>query len=330
MLKIITPSPTAFAARRPALFGPPQRRLRVCWAIAAASFVVYILGNLVHGPVGLALAALGASACGWAWLLSRALFDAAEREARWPIAVVLIVLASGAGSRLLTGDGQTAAAVDNLYGLVGSTALLLTFIEPLHGWRKDLPTPEKRFRIAFLAVYGLLVAASILLLHSMPGDADASARVTAIKNACALAGLLTGGAAVWRRLRHPLPLRTRARTSTVEDAVLARRIDRLLREDELFATPDLKVGDLARRLGEPEYRITRCITSVLGFANFNRLINHHRITRARHMLTASEHCADSILTIAYECGFASIGPFNRAFKDEVGMTPRAFRAAAAP
>ncbi len=35
----------------------------------------------------------------------------------------------------------------------------------------------------------------------------------------------------------------------------------------------------------------------------------------------------SILEIALDSGFASIGPFNRAFKEMTGQTPRAFRAA---
>jgi AraC-like DNA-binding protein len=32
-----------------------------------------------------------------------------------------------------------------------------------------------------------------------------------------------------------------------------------------------------------------------------------------------------ILTIALDAGFNSLGPFNRAFKAETGMTPREFR-----
>ncbi|MFY8210181.1 MAG: helix-turn-helix domain-containing protein, partial [Caulobacter sp.] len=32
-----------------------------------------------------------------------------------------------------------------------------------------------------------------------------------------------------------------------------------------------------------------------------------------------------ILTLAYDCGFGSIGPFNRAFKAKTGVTPQAFR-----
>jgi len=32
-----------------------------------------------------------------------------------------------------------------------------------------------------------------------------------------------------------------------------------------------------------------------------------------------------VLTIAMDAGFQSIGPFNRAFKAEIGLTPTEFR-----
>ncbi|MBS0401235.1 MAG: helix-turn-helix domain-containing protein [Proteobacteria bacterium] len=35
-----------------------------------------------------------------------------------------------------------------------------------------------------------------------------------------------------------------------------------------------------------------------------------------------------ILSIALECGYGSIGPFNRAFRQRFGMTPTEYRAAA--
>lgn len=307
----------------------PPRRLRVCWTLTAAAFVSYILGHAVDGPLGLLLSAVGASACGWSWLLSRALFDPAERDARWPLAVVVVLSASGAGSRLLeVAGGPLAGAVDGVYSLVGSAALLLTFIEPLHGWKGDLPASERRFRIAFLAVYAALVAVATLLLR----DSVGAERIAMIKSACALTGLLAGGAAVWFRAGHPLALRARppsarAVAASEDDARLAERVERLLREEEIHLTPDLKVADLARRLGQPEYRVTQCITGAMGFANFNRLINHHRIARAKRMLADPGHGERSILLIAFECGFGSLGPFNRAFKDEAGVTPRAFRAA---
>jgi AraC-like DNA-binding protein len=33
-----------------------------------------------------------------------------------------------------------------------------------------------------------------------------------------------------------------------------------------------------------------------------------------------------VLSIALGCGYGSIGPFNRAFRDRLGMTPTEFRA----
>ena len=35
-----------------------------------------------------------------------------------------------------------------------------------------------------------------------------------------------------------------------------------------------------------------------------------------------------ILSIALDCGYGSIGPFNRAFRQRFGMTPTEYRAAA--
>lgn len=330
-------APSHAYAAPAAIDGPsgrrPPRRLRAYAALTATAFVSYILGHIVEGGPGLLLAAIGASACGWSWLLSRALFDPAERDARWPLAVMVLLLASGAGARLLPADGGLMSqAVDNIYALVGSAALLLTFVEPLNGWRTGLPAAETRFRIAFLAVYAVLVGASILLLRDATGDSAEADRVAMIKSACALTGLLAGGAAVWFRTRHPLAARLRgasARSATADDRRLAERIERLLRDEAIYTTPDLKVADLARRLGQPEYRVTQCITAAMGFPNFNRLINHHRVARAKRLLADPNGKTLSILQIAFECGFSSIGPFNRAFKDEAGTTPRAYRVARA-
>jgi AraC-like DNA-binding protein len=61
--------------------------------------------------------------------------------------------------------------------------------------------------------------------------------------------------------------------------------------------------------------------------NFNRWINHHRIAIGPSACSPSPDERRTILEIAFTCGFASLGPFNRAFRDEVGTTPRAYRSA---
>lgn len=307
----------------------PLGRLRLYAAIAAGSFVSYILYRLTSGGASTAFAVFGLGACGWAWLLARALFEPpGMREAWWPRIVVVIVAVSGALAALVPASGVAGRVIGNLYLLSGSAALLLTFVEPFNRYSSDLPSSEMRFRLAFVGVYALLVAASVLGLWAASGEAQAARMDNLIKSGCAIVSLCGATAAVWYRLRHPLtgPGVVR-RVPTPEDRRLAERLMRLLREEGIDGEPDLKIGDVAQRLGEPEYRVSQCISAALGFANFNRLINHHRIERAKTSLSDPGD-ARSILQIAFDCGFGSIGPFNRAFKDQVGTTPRDYRRAA--
>lgn len=315
--------PAISRARRP--WRSPGR-LQAYGALCAASFICYIAGRLSGGAVETLFLMVGVGACGWAWLLTRALFDPAPRDVWWPRIVAGVIAVTGAVSVVTPADGGFSRLFDNAYAVSGSAALLLTFIEPFHVRRPDMASREKGFRIAFLAVYGALVAVSVLGL-AVPGDAG---RNDLIKGACAVIGLAGGLAAVWFRLRHPLALTDRPppvrRAPTPEDTRLAQRLLALLREEAIDAEPDLRIGDVAARLGQPEYKVSQCISAALGFPNFNRLINHHRIERARRLLADPDQ-ERPILEIAFECGFGSVGPFNRAFKDQLGVTPRAFRAA---
>jgi AraC-like DNA-binding protein len=303
-------------------------RLRLYTAIAAASFVSYILHRLSTGEVSTAFAVVGLGACGWSWLVTRALFEPPTvREAWWPRIVVGIVAASSALA-VLAPSGSTAERVsDNVYALSGSAALLLAFVEPFNRYSRDMPSGEKRFRLVFLTLYAVLVAASMLGLWAASGSPEDAVLDNLIKIGCAVVGLVAAMAAVGFRLTHPLiePVATR-RPPTAQDARLAERLMRLLRDEGIDSEPDLRIADVAARLGEPEYRVSQCISAALGFPNFNRLINHHRIERARAAL-ADPTDGRSILVIAFDCGFGSIGPFNRAFRDQVGTTPRAYRSA---
>jgi len=309
---------------------PAPGRLRTYGLIMAGSFVSYMLSHGIGGagPVWTALEMVGAGACGWAWLIARALFDPAKRDAWWPRIVAGVVAVSGALS-VLSLPGLAGRVIDNGYALSGSAVLLLTFVEPFLRFRRDLPAGEKRFRIVFVVVYALLVAVSILAPGGADLTAEAARRIDLLKSLCALGGLVAGTAAVTFRMRHPLAAEGASRprrTATPEDERLARRVLDLLDREAVHTEPNLKVADVAARLGQPEYRVSQAVTAVLGFENFNRLINHHRIALAKRLL-ADDGRRRSILDVAFECGFGSVGPFNRAFKAETGVTPRAFRSA---
>lgn len=313
----------------------PPGRLQAYWTITAASLACFVLSHVVEGAsaIGLLLTIGGCAGCGWSWLLTRALFDPAEHDARWPRAVVLLIFGTGILT-VLAGASESLLlqVIGNAQSLASSAVLLLTFVEPLHGYRRDLPLAEKRFRLIFVAGYAALVGISILMLRAPGADLAEIARAGVIKSACAVAALMLGAGAVWFRTRHPLA-RPDRRTppqrpaATPDELQLGDRILRLLRDEEIYTAPQLKVADIARKVGEPEYKVSQCITAALGFANFNRLVNHHRIARAKEMLGDPDQRDQPILLVALDCGFASIGPFNRAFKEETGLTPRAFRAA---
>lgn len=296
-------------------------RLIVHTCIAAAAFVAYILARETQGVLSMGFAAVGVSACGWSWLLARALFDPAQHDARWPRLVVLVLILSGGVAVLAPSASLLSKLANNLYVLSGSGALLMTFVEPFQRHGCDLTRAELRFRAVFVGVFALLVGVAVLAAWKAPER---------VEMVCAAVGLAGALAAVLYRRSHPLATPGLAasarRPATEKERLLAGRLERLLADDAVHLEPDLRIGDIAARLGEPEHRVSRCVSAATGFPNFNRLINHHRVEAAKSLLAASD-APRSILQVALDCGFASLGPFNRAFREETGMTPRVWRAA---
>lgn len=93
----------------------------------------------------------------------------------------------------------------------------------------------------------------------------------------------------------------------------------------LWRQEGLTIGALAGRLAIPEHRLRRLINRALGHRNFPAYINGHRIAAARALLDDPEKADLPILSIAHEVGFASLGPFNRAFRQITGQAPSDYR-----
>ena len=96
-------------------------------------------------------------------------------------------------------------------------------------------------------------------------------------------------------------------------------------EQHAYRREGLTVAALAADLGMGEALLRTLINHELGYRNFNDFLHHHRLQEAAARLAAEDL---PILTIALECGYGSIGPFNRAFRQRFGMTPTAYRAGA--
>jgi AraC-like DNA-binding protein len=106
---------------------------------------------------------------------------------------------------------------------------------------------------------------------------------------------------------------------------LVRRLERFMTSERGYRQEGLTIGALAAKLDLPEYRLRQVINEGLGHRNFNAFLNRYRIEEAKAALGDPEQREVPILTIALDAGFQSVGPFNRAFKTETGVTPTEFR-----
>jgi len=98
-----------------------------------------------------------------------------------------------------------------------------------------------------------------------------------------------------------------------------------LMESGGFRETGLTITSLAEQLSLPEHQLRMLINRHMGFRNFSEFLNSYRIPAACQQLADTEQLRKPILTIALELGYGSIGPFNRAFKQKMGKTPKEFR-----
>ena len=100
---------------------------------------------------------------------------------------------------------------------------------------------------------------------------------------------------------------------------------RLMDAERLYRDDTLGIGELAQRIGVPEYRLRRLINQRLGHRNFAAYLNGYRLAEVRAALADPAQRDVPILTMALDAGFGSLAPFNRAFRDSEGMTPSEYR-----
>ena len=103
------------------------------------------------------------------------------------------------------------------------------------------------------------------------------------------------------------------------------RLECLMSRDLVWKEEGLTIASLALRAGMPETQLRRLINDCLGYRNFPSYVNAHRVAAAKTRLADPNEARVSISTIAYDIGFASLGPFNRAFKEEAGVSPSEWR-----
>jgi AraC-like DNA-binding protein len=298
-------------------------------ARASTAFMAAVICHLVcpvlrdHGADGALVFLLGlaSSSVPFAfWVLARVHFDDefCLRAEHWALLAGLVTLR---GLAALHPDASWAG----LPRLVAVAFVVHALLRVYVGAGADLVVARIRLRYGVLLVSGTVVLMELLAELLLRGAALAMAD----KVHAAGVYLISAGVSIAATLLRPEMLRpVRAPVPGLAlDPLLTRRLDQMIEAEQVFRQEGLTIAALAERLGAPEYKVRQLINAQLGFKNFNAFLNSYRIREAQKALLDPARRHLGIAQVAYEVGYRSLGPFNKAFKEITGRTPTDFRAA---
>lgn len=98
---------------------------------------------------------------------------------------------------------------------------------------------------------------------------------------------------------------------------------RYMQTNKPYLEAELSLSDLAKQLKTNTSVLSKVINDGTG-RNFNDFINAYRVQEVIIKLKAGEQQTQTLLGIAYDCGFNSKATFNRAFKKVTTKTPREY------
>jgi AraC-like DNA-binding protein len=303
-------------------------------SIGAAAYAVCSLpGRIGHGSAWVApLVALCAGNVVVFWLFTRAAFDDAFRPRPWHVLLWLLMIAGPVAARLGAGFVTEQPVVIGTR-LLPVLFVLLAVAQTVRDWGADLVEGRRRLRLFILAAVALHSAVTAAVDLSIGPDHVPPA--LHLLNAAALAGIAAVvalgllradlGGLVGSPVAVSSPGPEAAAAPEPPDPAVLSELERLMTLERIYRQEGLTIGALAAKLGIPEHRLRRTINQGLGFRNFNEYLNRQRLADAKQALADPTQKDVPILTIALDAGFQSLGPFNRAFKADTGMTPTEFR-----
>jgi AraC family transcriptional regulator len=99
------------------------------------------------------------------------------------------------------------------------------------------------------------------------------------------------------------------------------RVTRIVRKIERHPDAELAIGSLAQEAGLSSYHFLRTFGRLTG------LTPHQYVLRARLREAAMRLVIEQakVIDVALDCGFGDVTNFNRAFRAEFGVSPRAYR-----
>lgn len=215
---------------------------------------------------------------------------------------------------------------------VGSLLSLHATLVIFRGWRGDLIQARRTARallLGFGGVFGAAVSVLALVNHVHPMGRWMLLEAGEPYGGMIMAGLALGVGVLFLQARPSVFGATRradpadARAETADRAML-HRLEALMAAGG-WRREGLTIGQLAGELGLPEHRLRRLINRSLGHRNFADFLNAHRIEAAKRRLADPADARTTVAVIAFDLGYGSLGPFNRAFRAATGATPTEWR-----
>ena len=304
--------------------------VRVAGLLFCVSVIAYVLNSspllrasLSFGGIPVNLLSWGGG--GYFWLFVVMLFE--DRR------ISLLTLAPAAALTAVGFAGfathkETIWVVHNLIEIALSAHALFIIYS---SWRGDLVEARRRLRGPFMAVVTLYIIA--LSGVEIGESVGVQASWYSLAGAVALASLCLGGAFIFLEARAALfgaaePVAASAHVPVrldPADRLTLEKLQSRMDESQAWRREGITIGTLAAEVGTPEHRLRRLINDHLGHRNFAAFVNARRIEAAKRILADPNQARTTVAAIAFDLGFGSLGPFNRAFKDATGVTPTHWR-----
>lgn len=314
-------------------------RLGALLAAAVAAFVVTSVPGAAAwlGPWVYPLTALCVAKAAFFWLFARGLFADNFRIQPKHAAIIGITMVFGVWQQLVfhaqarqgfASDWERLAAAG--FELWALALVLLALAEAHRGLHGDLIERRRRIRILFVAGISAYLGAAVFVQGYNLTLGTRTPGFFVIVN---LALITTAGlAAIWNLVQVRTaswldlePTGSRAEDLTPLERRILASLGELLEKRHVYREEGLSIAALAGRLGTREQILRRVINQGLGYRNFNDFLHAYRVREACERLRRREDARLPVLSIALGVGYSSIGPFNRAFKARIGMTPSRFR-----
>jgi AraC-like DNA-binding protein len=291
-------------------------------------------------PLALVLLAMCVSSTAWLWVAARALFDDGFRFSPWVVALVLGLIAVGMMSAQLRLSGASGVVLQDLSGVAAGTVFAVHAVamvgfaaaalwEIARGWQNDLVEPRRIARRWAAMGVGVYAAIALAVEISLSGQEVGQTLPLLHVAGIGMVALALAALVALRSLDDVLgvgpptqAVEIRTPNSVPRQSATVLRLEQEMNSRHAYRREGLSLAELAKTLGAREAALREVINHELGFRNFNDFLHHYRLRDAARRLESEDL---PVLTIALECGYGSIGPFNRAFRQRYGMTPTEYR-----